>query len=113
MNKLLLLVALHAFTVRLMALDPAAGHMVEALPPRDIGQEVYDKHCVGCHGADLHGVVDAPLDADLLKRYEIKTLIQKLQKGCVGTPPHSYGHLKIYELVKVTRHIIKMPSAKR
>jgi mono/diheme cytochrome c family protein len=101
------------FSMHLTALDPAAGHMVEALPPRDIGQEVYDKHCVGCHGADLHGVVDAPLDADLLKRYEIKTLIQKLQKGCVGTPPHSYDHLKIYELVKVTRHIIKMPSAKR
>jgi mono/diheme cytochrome c family protein len=103
---------LPALTVRLIAIDPAAGHMIEALPPRDIGQEVYDKHCVGCHGVDMHRIAGAPLDADLLKRYEIKTLIRKLQQGCVGTPPHSYDHLKIHELVKVGRHITKAPPVK-
>jgi mono/diheme cytochrome c family protein len=107
----MMLLGLLTFGIRLVALDPAAGHMVEALPPRDIGQEVYDKHCIRCHGVDLHGVVGTPLGADLLKRYAIKTLIQKLQKGCVRNPKSPYKFLKMYELVKVVRHIIKAPTS--
>ena len=89
----------------LYAIDAAAGHMVEALPPRDIGKEVYQKHCIRCHGEDMQGVTHAPLGAEALQRYEIKDLIIRLQKGCPDNPYSPYDLLKMYELVKVSRYI--------
>jgi len=94
-----------AGTGMLYAIDAAAGHMVEALPPRDIGKEVYYKYCIRCHAADRRGVRQAPLGAVLLQRYEIKTLIKKLRQGCWDNADSPYDFLKMYELVKVSRYI--------
>ena len=92
-------------TAQLYAIDAAAGHMVEALPPRDIGKEVYQKHCIGCHHYDLKGVSRSPLGMALSQKYTVKELIEKLKKGCPDNPYAPYDFLKMYELVKVSRYI--------
>ncbi len=88
-------------------IDAAAGHMVEALPPRDIGKEVYEKHCIVCHKESRDGIKNARLDSELLRKYKISDLIKRLQEGCSGNPNSPYSNLEMYELVKVLRHITK------
>jgi len=90
----------------LQALDAAAGHMVEALPPRDIGKEVYDQHCLGCHGPDRLGVPQAPLDAAHMRPREVKAILARLRTPCKGNPrTPSADTLKVYEQVKVARYL--------
>ncbi len=87
----------------LHAIDAAAGHMVEALPERDIGQEVYSKYCFGCHGSDRLGVPQAPLDAAHMQPLMVKTIMTRFRKRC-QEKSHALA-LKVYEQVKVARYL--------
>jgi len=102
----MILVGAVAAPVMVHALDAAAGHMVEALPPRDIGREVYDQHCLGCHGPDRLGVPQAPLDAAHMRPREVKAILARLRTPCKGNPRTPYADtLKVYEQVKVARYL--------
>lgn len=37
------------FLCNAYAVDSAAGHMVEALPKKEVGKELYNQYCADCH----------------------------------------------------------------
>jgi cytochrome c553 len=91
----------------LSALDAAAGHMVEALPPRDFGQETYRKYCLRCHGIDKQAVRGAPLTSRKMQRYTIQKLMAKLRTHCRGNPASPYTYLEVYEQLNVVRYLLR------
>ncbi len=97
---LLLSGALHLY-----AIDGAAGHMVEAMPKRDIGKEVYETHCMVCHHKDRIGIAGPPLIPAFLRKYKLKDLVKKIQNGFPQTLMPSYEFLSTWELIQVARYI--------
>jgi mono/diheme cytochrome c family protein len=89
----------------LFAIDPAAGHMVEALPKRDLGKEIYETHCMICHHKDRIGIAGPPLIPAFLRKYKLKDLVAKIRNGFPQTLMPSYEFLSSWELIQVARYI--------
>lgn len=89
----------------LFAIDGAAGHMVEAMPKRNIGKEVYETHCMVCHHKDRIGIAGPPLIPAFLRKYKLKDLVEKIRNGFPQTLMPSYEFLSTWELVQVARYI--------
>jgi len=92
-------------TLPVMALDPAAAHMIEALPQRDVGRMLYIHHCQPCHGKDKRGVAKAPVTAEVIARKPFHVWLDRLEKGCYGDHNKSRRFLDAYQRVKVLRFL--------
>jgi mono/diheme cytochrome c family protein len=100
-------------TVAAYAIDPAAGHMVEALPERDYGREVYVHYCLRCHGPDRKKITGASLTPRALNHYQTKDLIAKIGRGCTGNTDGTYRTLEAWQLLKVARFLQREDHRKR
>ncbi len=87
------------------AVDGAAGHMVEALPKKEVGKELYNKYCASCHHTKRIGLDGPPLLPKFLRKYDEKTLSAKIKNGFPQTLMPKYEFLNPYELNKIARYI--------
>lgn len=87
------------------AIDSAAGHMVEALPKKEVGKELYNQYCSSCHHTKRVGKDGPPLLPDNLKKYTINDLASKIKDGFPQTLMPKYDFLNPYELVKIAQYI--------
>lgn len=87
------------------AIDSASGHMVEAIPKKDVGKEVYEKYCVDCHHKDRIGIAGPPLIPAFLRKYKLKDLVPKIRNGFPQTLMPNYEFLTTWELMEVARYI--------
>ncbi len=90
----------------LFALDGAAGHMVEALPKKDVGKDLYMKQCASCHHKDRIGLEGPPLFSKTLRKYKnLSILAKKIKNGFPQTLMPRFEHLSDVELIKIARYI--------
>jgi mono/diheme cytochrome c family protein len=87
------------------AIDGAAGHMVEAIPKKDVGKEVYEKYCMACHHKERIGIAGPPLIPAFLRKYKLEDLVKKIRNGFPQTLMPSYEFLTTWELLEVARYI--------
>ncbi len=87
------------------AIDAASGHMVEALPKKEVGKELYNQYCSTCHHTKRVGIDGPPLLPKLLKKYDEKTLAAKIKDGFPQTLMPKYDFLNPYELLQIARYI--------
>ncbi len=107
MKNLFILLTITLFLQNAKAIDGAIGHMVEALPKKDIGKEVYEKYCQVCHHKDRIGLTGPPLMPEFLRKYKLKNLVNKIKNGFPQTLMPSYEFLSQWELLEVSRYIKK------
>jgi len=88
-----------------MQIDGATAHMVEALPKKEIGKELYKQYCATCHHEKRVGIDGPPLLPANLKKYDEKTLAAKIKDGFPQTLMPKYDFLSLYELHQIARYI--------
>lgn len=93
------------FLCNVHAIDAASGHMVEALPKKEVGKELYNQYCSTCHHTKRVGIDGPPLLPKLLKKYDEKTLAAKIKDGFPQTLMPKYDFLNPYELLQIARYI--------
>ena len=89
------------------AIDGAAGHMIEALPKKERGKELYSKYCISCHHENRLGVKNISLLPDDLKIYMDKDLVKIIKDSCYKENILKYNSLTLYELHQIARYIKK------
>ena len=87
------------------AIDGAAGHMVEALPKKEVGKELYNLHCASCHHEERIGRDGPPLIPKFLRKYKINALSNKIKNGFPQTLMPKFEFLNPYELLQIARYI--------
>ncbi len=92
-------------TLCAFAIDPAAGHMIEALPERDYGHEIYLQRCASCHGADRMQILQAPLTPQALKQYQTGTLMATIRLHCQKHPASGIRSMATWQQLKVARYL--------
>lgn len=86
-------------------IDGATAHMVEALPKKEIGKELYNKYCISCHHENRLGVNGFALLPNNLQKYLEKDLVSKIKDGFPQTLKPKYDFLSLYELHQLARYI--------
>ncbi len=89
----------------LYAIDPAAAHMIEAMPKHNTGKKLYNKYCAACHHKERIGIAGPPLIPEFLRKYKLKDLSKKIKNGFPQTLMPSYEFLNPYELLEISRYI--------
>lgn len=87
------------------AIDAASGHMVEALPKKEVGKELYMQYCASCHHPKRVGIDGPPLLATHLTKYDENALASKIKDGFPQTLMPKYDFLNPYELLQIARFI--------
>jgi hypothetical protein len=93
------------FLSNIYAIDGAAGHMVEALPKKEVGKELYNQYCATCHHTKRVGIDGPPLLPENLKKYTINDLAYKIKDGFPQTLMPKYDFLNPYELLQIAQYI--------
>ena len=104
-NKISIICAIFFLSNANAAIDGAAGHMVEALPKKEIGKELYNQYCASCHHEKRVGIDGPPLLPANTKKYDEKDLAQKIKDGFPQTLMPKYDFLSLYELHQIARYI--------
>lgn len=86
-------------------IDGASAHIVEALPKKEIGKELYNKYCISCHHENRLGVDRFPLLPNSLEKYLEKDLVSKIKYGYPQKYMPKYDFLSLYELHQLARFI--------
>ena len=86
-------------------IDGATAHMVEALPKKEIGKELYNKYCISCHHENRLGVNGVSILPSNLEKYIEKDLVQKIKNGFPQTLMPKYDFLSLYELHQIARYL--------
>lgn len=86
-------------------IDGAAAHMVEALPKKDIGKDIYNLHCISCHNLEKLDDATFFLSRSKLEKYMEKDLVSKLKGESLNPHIPKFDFLSLYELHKVARYI--------
>ena len=86
-------------------IDGATAHMVEALPKKEIGKELYNKYCISCHHKNRLGVNGVSILPSNLEKYIEKDLVQKIKNGFPQTLMPKYDFLSLYELHQIARYL--------
>ncbi len=93
------------FLCNVYALDGATGHMVEALPKKEVGKKLYEQYCANCHHEKRIGLDGPPLLPKFLRKYEEKELAAKIKNGFPQTLMPKYEFLNPFELSRIARYI--------
>lgn len=93
------------FLCNAFAIDAAAGHMVEALPKKEVGKNLYNQYCAQCHHTQRIGLDGPPLLPKLLRKFQEKDLAQKIKNGFPQTLMPTFDFLNPYELLQLARYI--------
>ena len=86
-------------------IDGATAHMVEVLPKKEIGKELYNKYCISCHHENRLGVNGVSILPSNLEKYIEKDLVQKIKNGFPQTLMPKYDFLSLYELHQIARYL--------
>ena len=91
---------------------PALLTMINIEAGASVGENLYNQHCVSCHGADLkggtaYGQVVPSLEA-IATRLSSREIQEKIEQGSAAMPP--YRHLPRKDLYQIVRYI-KDPDA--
>lgn len=105
LSKLSILSSIFFLSNAFAQIDGATAHMTEALPKKEIGKELYNQYCATCHHEKRVGIDGPPLLPQNLKKYDEKTLAQKIKDGFPQTLMPKYDFLSLYELHQIARYI--------
>ena len=105
LTKLSIICAIFFLSNSHAAVDGAAGHMIETLPKKEIGKELYNQYCASCHHEKRVGIDAPPLLSENLKQYDEKDLVAKIKNGFPQTLMPKYDFLSLYELHHIARYI--------